>query len=214
MNENTNDTNMSEGGYRPSRRTMLAAAAWSVPVIVVAQAAPALASVSNPVFFTLSGACKLPGNSNDFLKGYAFGLTLVNSLGVNTTVYISQMKVDNVFNTIGLVEEWFSPDTCGTQQGVNQWGDPTPPGTPPTPPVGPIVVTNNASRSLAVFTVDAKASPSTTLEVFYSYTDENGVPTGTSSLISFVGSPWNGGCRPFQPDKGQDTWTLPTCTQF
>ena len=53
MNENTNDTNMPEGGYRPSRRTMLKAAAWSVPVVVVAQASPAMAQIvetpSSPV---------------------------------------------------------------------------------------------------------------------------------------------------------------------
>ena len=127
MNENSNDTNEPDRGYRPSRRTMLAAAAWSVPVVVVAQAAPALASVSNPVFFTLTGACKLPGASNDFVKGYAFGLTLVNSLGANTVVYIESMKVGTTFRTIGLVEEWFTNNTCGTTQNVDQWGDPDPP---------------------------------------------------------------------------------------
>jgi hypothetical protein len=199
------DDTINEGPERrgPSRRTMLKAAAWSVPVIVVAQAAPALASVSNPVFFTLSGACKLPGNATDAYKGYAFGLTLVNSLGQSVAVYIDTMSVNADLQTIGLVEEWIAPSTCG-----QEW-----PG--PGPNIGPIAVADNASRTIAVFTVNDNNSSSATLVINFHYFIGGSItPTPGTSTVSFTGSPWTGGCRPFDTTQGQDTWTSPTCTQF
>ena len=95
MNENSNDTNEPDRGYRPSRRTMLAAAAWSVPVVVVANAAPALAAAtpSNPIRidFTGSTACKIPGNSWSqdgicYNKGYVLWAKFVNTGNVDVTL--------------------------------------------------------------------------------------------------------------------------------
>jgi hypothetical protein len=63
-----------------SRRRVVAGAAWSVPAVVVASAAPAVAA--SPGFLTFTGnACKLPGNSSDTFKGYVFELRANNISG-------------------------------------------------------------------------------------------------------------------------------------
>jgi hypothetical protein len=73
-----------------SRRTVLAGAAWSVPVIAVATAAPAMAA-SPPVVidFGQSTACKIPGNSMGFCynKGYVLWARFVNE--TNTDYYVT-----------------------------------------------------------------------------------------------------------------------------
>ena len=94
MNENSNDTNEPDRGYRPSRRTMLAAAAWSVPVVVVAQAAPS-AGPGRPCrarsrSTSPSSACKIPGNSMGptvcYNKGYVLWANFVNTGNVDVTL--------------------------------------------------------------------------------------------------------------------------------
>ncbi|KRF43276.1 hypothetical protein ASH01_15875 [Terrabacter sp. Soil811] len=72
----------------PSRRSVVKGAAWAVPAVVVAGAAPTVAASSGPLAFT-GGACKLPGNSTDILKGYVFELTAVNSPGPQPTTGIT-----------------------------------------------------------------------------------------------------------------------------
>jgi hypothetical protein len=63
-----------------SRRRVVAGAAWSVPAVMVASAAPAVAA--SPGFLTFTGeACKLPGNATDTLKGYVFELNANNKTG-------------------------------------------------------------------------------------------------------------------------------------
>lgn len=55
-----------------NRRTVMKGAAWSVPVVLVASAAPAMAS-SRPIEITgVALSCKHPGEggSNDYPKGY------------------------------------------------------------------------------------------------------------------------------------------------
>jgi len=55
----------------PSRRSVVKGAAWAVPAVVVAGAAPTVAASAG--FLTLNGnACKLPGNSQSIYKGYVF----------------------------------------------------------------------------------------------------------------------------------------------
>ena len=60
------------------RRTVAKGAAWSVPVIAVGAAAPAMAVSSSTPTGEALGACKLPGAScnNVFTKGYAFLVTV------------------------------------------------------------------------------------------------------------------------------------------
>jgi len=46
-----------------SRRTLAKGAAWAVPVIAVAAAAPAQAASGDEPTLAFVGACKFPGNS-------------------------------------------------------------------------------------------------------------------------------------------------------
>lgn len=66
----------------PSRRSVVKGAAWAVPAVVVAGAAPAVAASKGPLEFT-GKACKLPGNATDIFKGYVFELVATNTLGPN-----------------------------------------------------------------------------------------------------------------------------------
>jgi hypothetical protein len=78
-----------------SRRVVVAGAAWSVPAITLASAAPAVASSRGPLSFT-GKACKLPGNSSDTYKGYVFELVSDNPLGPpgDTVIQIRNVTVD------------------------------------------------------------------------------------------------------------------------
>ena len=60
-----------------SRRTVTKAMAWAVPVIAVAAPVPAFAVSGGIIEFSGDG-CKLPGNSQDFYKGYIFRMTAQN----------------------------------------------------------------------------------------------------------------------------------------
>lgn len=63
--------NHGAGSAPPSRRSVVKGAAWAVPAVVVAGAAPTVAASAG--FLTLNGnACKLPGNSQGTFKGYVF----------------------------------------------------------------------------------------------------------------------------------------------
>lgn len=63
-----------------SRRTLAAGAAWSVPVIAVASAAPAYALSGAKPTATFVGACKWPGNScSAHKKSYSFVFDIKNN---------------------------------------------------------------------------------------------------------------------------------------
>ena len=68
------------GSTPPSRRSVVKGAAWAVPAVVVAGAAPTVAASPPGLAFT-GGACKLPGNSSSLFKGYVFELTATNNPG-------------------------------------------------------------------------------------------------------------------------------------
>ncbi|MGW5242053.1 hypothetical protein ACWEOW_24240 [Monashia sp. NPDC004114] len=81
----------------PSRRSVVKGAAWAVPAVVVAGAAPTVAASNGPLEFT-GGACKLPGNATDVLKGYVFELTANNTTGPLPTIgitVISNVKINS-----------------------------------------------------------------------------------------------------------------------
>ena len=74
-----------------SRRTVVAGAAWSVPAVVVASAAPAMAAT--PIVTVGSGvACKHPGAADE--KHYHFNLIVTNNGGTTTTVTITNIILD------------------------------------------------------------------------------------------------------------------------
>lgn len=71
-----------------SRRTVVAGAAWTVPAIVVASAAPAMAAT--PVVTIGTGiACKHPGAGDE--KHYHFNLIVTNNGGITSTVTITNI---------------------------------------------------------------------------------------------------------------------------
>ncbi|PRY63616.1 hypothetical protein BCF74_10114 [Knoellia remsis] len=72
----------------PSRRTIAMGAAWSVPVMAVAAAAPALAASAPGPTAVLGEACKSPGGScKVFVKGYIFEITIVNNTPETVWLY-------------------------------------------------------------------------------------------------------------------------------
>ncbi|GAA5161887.1 hypothetical protein [Ornithinimicrobium tianjinense] len=82
---------MTSSVTRPTRRTLVKGAAWSVPVVAVAGAAPAFAASQEVWFENLQSACKLPGASCEkdrgVTKGYAIALRLCSN--VRSDVLIS-----------------------------------------------------------------------------------------------------------------------------
>lgn len=97
----------------PSRRSVVKGAAWAVPAVVVAGAAPTVAASAGPLSFS-GGACKLPGNANDIFKGYVFELIAVNSPGPGPTTgvtVITNVKINGVAVT-GYQVYVYSGATC------------------------------------------------------------------------------------------------------
>ena len=72
-----------------SRRTLAKGAAWSVPAVALASAAPALASsIQTPPTVTVGDACKYPGNSCDgYKKAYRVYMSICNPSPVDIWIY-------------------------------------------------------------------------------------------------------------------------------
>lgn len=83
--------------FRPSRRKVLAVAAWTVPVVIVGTAAPAFAASSAPVLVReWGGVCRTTNGSGKFrittewTNTYNFDITVkIIDLSVNGTSYKS-----------------------------------------------------------------------------------------------------------------------------
>ena len=79
----------------PSRRSVVKGAAWAVPAVVVAGAAPTVAASAG--FLTLTGnACKLPGESQSTFKGYVFEAVSNNVTGPQPRDAIVEITSINV----------------------------------------------------------------------------------------------------------------------
>lgn len=87
LNEELNATT---GPGKVSRRTLAVGAAWSVPVIAVASAAPAMAASGQITPTFVGGACKHPGNP----KYYHFTMTFKNQTGSPITVNLDKMVIN------------------------------------------------------------------------------------------------------------------------
>ena len=83
-------------GARPSgsnRRTVVKGAAWAVPAVAVAAAAPALAA--SPKCLTaqfLGDSCKQPGSGNDF--GYRLEICFTNNCATSITLTVTQVAAN------------------------------------------------------------------------------------------------------------------------
>jgi hypothetical protein len=97
-----------------SRRRVVAGAAWSVPAVMVASAAPAVAA--SPGFLSFTGeACKLPGNATDTYKGYVFELVANNISGPqpeDAVTVITSVTINGVPETDYAVVVKTNAGTC------------------------------------------------------------------------------------------------------
>ncbi|WP_207555900.1 hypothetical protein [Intrasporangium flavum] len=164
---------------RPSRRTVVRGAAWATPVVLVAAAAPTVAaSVTVALKLTGSG-CKLPGNSNDLVKGYVFGITILNSGTVAADIVLTSIKIDG--DSLGVNEVLIQDaDSCAIVGSQFQ-------------------VAAGSPRNIALYTRNYTKSQAGTLTLTYTYDPVGPSPAVTPPAITatVTGSTWNGGCRPF-----------------
>lgn len=88
---------MTSSVTRPTRRTLVKGAAWSVPVVAVAGTAPAFAASQEVWFENLQSACKLPGASCEketgATKGYAIALRLCSNVRSDVSIAFGDASV-------------------------------------------------------------------------------------------------------------------------
>lgn len=195
----------------PSRRSVVKGAAWAVPAVVVAGAAPTVAASVGPLEFT-GGACKLPGNSSDILKGYVFELIATNTAGPNPTTAIT--VVSNVAIN-GTPVSGFSVDVrsgtecVGSCASTNCGFDPdhvfcTPDGT---------------SQQILVYTADEPTGDSKNAEMTLTYQRYECLAGGTCTPVDATPQVISSGVRstpPATPGGGScnvdNVFPLPTGT--
>jgi hypothetical protein len=137
MSQDTRSDNVATGGVK--RRTLAVGAAWAVPTVIAAGAAPLVAASDGYVTITSGGdACKLPGASCDINKGYtqpflvcstvAYPVTVtmdpnqflaVNGTNVSITNYFWVGGTGPVLNLAPMATELSSatPSTCNWRWG-------------------------------------------------------------------------------------------------
>lgn len=107
---------MSTTSRGPSRRTLVKGAAWSVPVVAVAGAAPAHAASPGQVILTQVAACKSPGNScKTFKKGYIFTFNVTSTWSCPVNVLSGTFTVLS-----GSTPGTLTVDPFTIQPGANQ----------------------------------------------------------------------------------------------
>lgn len=111
-----------------SRRTLAKGAAWAVPAVAVAAAAPARAASGGPPRVTVLDACKQPGNSCNtgqrpfgFVKGYTFTVRIDNPTTEDIYIYTNEDNTPgpyfNVTSSVPFSYEsarLFTPGSPGT----------------------------------------------------------------------------------------------------
>ncbi len=164
---------------RPSRRTVVRGAAWATPVVLVAAAAPTVAA-SVVVGLTLSGSgCKLPGGSTDLVKGYVFGITILNNGTVAADVVLTSITING--DSLGVDDVLIQDgDSCAIVGSQFQ-------------------VAAGSARNIALYTRNYNKSAAGTLTLGYSFDPVGPTPAVTPAPVTatVTGSTWNGGCRPF-----------------
>ena len=81
-------TDRTDTTFRPARRTIAKGAAWVVPTLALATAAPAFATSGPKPTVVPGAACKLPGESCDpLIKGYLFKFVITNPSAVDVYLY-------------------------------------------------------------------------------------------------------------------------------
>jgi hypothetical protein len=189
-----------QGNGGLSRRTVVKAAAWSIPVMAIGSNAPAFAL--SPIF-TLTGlGCKLPGNSNDLYKGYAFGVTLNNPTQQEIKVTITSLTLNttNLGDVLFVQTSKTNASTCATI-GLNTF----------------TLQPGQTLTDVVALTENAANSANGTLTVSYTV-DPASAGGGNVSASVNAAPPINGGsCRDFTQQQKQCLRTVqgaPTITSI
>ena len=177
----------------PSRRTVAKGAAWAVPVVAVASAAPAMAGSLPPVHIDFTaGGCKIPGNSmkHGYDKGYVLWAKFVNGTSGTVSVRVDKMWVGGVLQCLVGIADPFSP--C------------------PMTALTCIQLAPGASKTYGVFSNASTDSSSTDIKIEFTWFESATCGSGTDhpeeQLAANVGgSPWAG-------DKGQGSCSFITGT--
>ena len=162
-------------GFTPSRRTLVKGAAWSVPVVAVAGAAPAIAASPFEVIdWENSSACKIPGNSMGYCynKGYVLWAAFENPTNRDLTICITGMTVGGVTQCIvGLADTQVSCDT----------------------PIGNCFeLPANGTRYIAIYSNAATDSGSNTVVVNFTYEQPGDQPAPAYTSGNVTGGSWSG----------------------
>jgi hypothetical protein len=166
-------------GWQPSRRAVVRGAAWATPAVVIAAAAPSVAASVTVALRVTGSGCKLPGNSNDLVKGYVFGIEIVNSGAVAADVTLTQITIDGTsLDASGIL---LVDAATGATVGAG------------------FQVAAGSVRDLALFTRNYTRSQAGTLQLTYTFDPVGPSPAVPHQQITatVTGSTWNGGCRPF-----------------
>lgn len=92
-----------DGSYGLSRRTVVKAAAWSLPVVAIGSKAQAQSL--SPVLTLTGGACKTPGYSQPWPKGYAFAAAVTNPSACEVKIFLESFTLNNVpLGTVTIVK--------------------------------------------------------------------------------------------------------------
>lgn len=164
----------------PSRRTLVRGAAWSIPVVVAAGAAPAFAASPPPdvVNWQRSSACKMPGGSHKSLgydKGYVLWSVFENPTSQDLQITVTGLVAGGVpLCLVGLA------DTA-----VNC-----------TAPIGrAFTVPAGGMREIGIYGNSSTNSSSTHVVVNYTYAYGGQAGQPGSSGGDVIGSTWQGSCR-------------------
>lgn len=163
-----------------TRRTLAKGAAWSVPAVAVAAAAPAYAkSVPDiEINWGLSSGCKIPGASHKnfcYDKGYVLYGVFENNTDHSIDVTITGITVGGVSRClVGLSDYAVS---CTTRLTDNEF-----------------TIQPNSTRKIAVWSNSSTDSASTNVTVYFDYTIGNTTISGEDKTSADIGgSPIQGG---------------------
>jgi len=174
-----------------SRRTLAKGAAWSIPVVAIASAAPAYAHSGNPPTITVLGGCKQPGESCSsfgFSKGYTFTVKLYNS--TDQTIYLYSP-------TSGTFQPYFEVDSTKnfTYAGAGYYL----PGPPATTGdlVGTVIeLAPGQTKYIAINAASSNSSQSSASGSLWFSWGHTSSPGGDTDH-PYLPTPWDGGDPPY-----------------
>lgn len=171
-----------------SRRTLAKGAAWTVPAVAVAAAAPAYAKSGVPIVidFDNASACKIPGKSMGYCynKGYVLWAEFDNTSAIAVEVTITGMTVGGVSQCIVGVVDYTS--SCNTALSSNTFTVPA-----------------NGTRYIGIYSNASSDSGSDIVAVSFDYTPQGEPKQSDTQDDDLKGGSWSG-------DTGQGSCKFPT----